>query len=71
MSYEYTVSIPAGKRAQFRALVKQLGGRVVPGPVRRSDEPNEETLRAMREVEAGIGLEPFDLKEFSAFVATL
>jgi len=71
MSYEYTVSIPAGKRAQFRAMVKQLGGRVMPKAEESRDIPNEETAQALREVKEGIGLEPFNLEEFSAYVAAL
>ena len=74
MTYEYTVNIPDGKRRQFRSMVKKMGGTVV-SPAREvadeSLEPNEETVEALREVEAGVGLEPFDLKEFESYVATL
>ena len=67
MSYEYTVSIPAGKRAQFRAMVKQLGGRVIP----KEDIPNEETIAAMKEVKSGVELETLDVESFHQFVMGL
>ena len=64
MSYEYIVKIPAGTRAKFRALVKELGGTV-------SYVPNETTQAAMKEAEAGVGLETLDVDNLLEYAASL
>ena len=72
MSYEYTVCIPADKRATFRAMVKMMGGSM--SRARKVDDvyqPNAETLAAMKEVESGADLEAFDLNGFQKMVSAL
>lgn len=72
MSYEYTVSIPANKRAAFRKFVTSLGGSLSRAKRREEgDEPNEETAKVLKEVEAGINVEPFDYEAFHAYAQSL
>ena len=72
MSYEYTVNIPAGKRAAFRKFVASLGGSVSRGrKTDAGDVTNATTLAAMREVESGVELEPFDYEAFHAYAQSL
>ena len=71
MSYEYTVNIPASKRAAFRKFVVSLGGSVSRAKRREEGyEPNEETATVLREVERGINVEPFSIEDFRALVAS-
>ena len=72
MSYEYTVSIPADKRAAFRKYVIGLGGSVSRAKKAVGMyEPNEETAKVLKEVEAGINVEPFDYEAFHAYAQSL
>lgn len=72
MSYEYTVNIPANKRAAFRKFVTSLGGSLSRAKRRdEGDEPNEETAKVLKEVEAGINVEPFDYEAFHAYAQSL
>lgn len=56
MSYEYTVSIPAGKTRKFRAMVKELGGNVS-GPHKCGLE------QALDDIKAGRVHGPFKTSE--------
>ena len=63
MSYEYTVNIPADKRATFRSMVKLMGGSLSRArKVEDAPVPNDATLVAIKEIQAGGGTrcESFD-----------
>ena len=71
MSYEYTVSIPANKRAAFRKFVTSLGGSLSRAKRRDDgDEPNEMTAKVLLEVERGVNVEPFTIEDFRSIVAS-
>jgi hypothetical protein len=40
-------------------------------PKKVIDEPNEETIQAIKDIESGAGLEPLDLDHFEEYVASL
>ena len=63
MSYEYSIRIPEGDRAIFRQWTRKMGWRVS-RPKKVMDEPNEETIQAIQDIESGVGLEPLDLDHF-------
>lgn len=70
MSYEYSRRIPEGDRAIFRQWTRKMGWRVS-RPKKVMDEPNEETIQAIKDIESGVGLEPLDLDHFEEYVASL
>ena len=47
MSYEYSIRIPEGDRAIFRQWTRKMGWRVS-RPKKVMDEPNEETIQAIK-----------------------
>lgn len=63
MSYEYSIRIPEGDRGIFRQWTRKMGWRVS-RPKKVMDEPNEETIQAIQDIESGVGLEPLDLDHF-------
>ena len=63
MSYGYSIRIPEGDRAIFRQWTRKMGWRVS-RPKKVMDEPNEETIQAIQDIESGVGLEPLDLDHF-------
>lgn len=63
MSYEYSIRIPEGDRAIFRQWTRKVGWRVS-RPKKVMDEPNVETIQAIKGIESGVGLEPLDLDHF-------
>ena len=70
MSHEYSIRIPEGDRAIFRQWTRKMGWRVS-RPKKVMDEPNEETIQAIKDIESGAGLEPLDLDHFEEYVASL
>ena len=70
MSYEYSIRIPESDRAMFRQCARKMGWGLS-RPRKVLDEPNEETLQAIRDIESGVGLEPLDLDHFEEYVASL
>lgn len=70
MSYEYSIWIPEGDRAIFRQWTRKMGWRVS-RPKKVMDEPNEETIQAIKDIESGVVLEPLDLDHFVEYVALL
>lgn len=72
MSYEYTVRIPANKRAAFRKFVASLGGSLSRARKTGNDnhEPNELTAKVLRDVEQGVNVEPFTIEDFRSLVAS-
>ena len=63
MSYEYSIRIPESDRAMFRQWARKMGWGVS-RPKKVMDEPNEETIQAIQDIESGVGLEPLDLHHF-------
>lgn len=70
MSYEYSIRIPESDRAMFRQWARKMGWGLS-RPKKVLDEPNEETLQAISDIEAGVGLEPLDLDHFKEYIASL
>ena len=70
MSYEYSIRIPESDRAMFRQWARKMGWGLS-RPKKVLDEPNEETLQAISDIESGVGLEPLDLDHFEEYVASL
>jgi len=70
MSYEYNIRIPESDRAMFRQWARKMGWGLS-RPKRVLDEPNDETVQAFKDIEAGKGLEPLDLDHFEEYVASL
>lgn len=70
MSYEYSIRIPESDRAMFRQWARKMGWGVS-RPKKVMDEPNEQTIQAIRGIETGVGLEPLDLDHFEEYVASL
>jgi hypothetical protein len=70
MSYEYSIRIPESDRALFRQWARKMGWGLS-RPKKVLDEPNEETLQAIKDIESGVGLEPLDLDHFDEYVAAL
>ncbi len=70
MSYEYSIRIPESDRAMFRQWERKMGWGLS-RPRKVLDEPNEETLQAIRDIESGVGLEPLDLDHFKEYVASM
>lgn len=70
MSYEYSIRIPESDRAMFRQWARKMGWGVS-RPKKVLDEPNEETIQAIKDIETGVGLEPLDLDHFEEYVASL
>ena len=70
MSYEYSIRVPESDRAMFRQWARKMGwGGSRPKKV--MDEPNEQTIQAIKDIETGVGLEPLDLDHFEEYVASL
>lgn len=70
ISYEYSIRIPESDRAMFRQWARKMGWGVS-RPKKVLDEPNEETIQAIKDIESGVGLEPLDLDHFEEYVASL
>lgn len=70
MSYEYNIRIPESDRAMFRQWARKMGWGLS-RPKKVLDEPNEETLQAIKDIESGEGLETLDLDHFEEYVASL
>lgn len=70
MSYEYNIRVPEGDRALFRQFARKMGWNLS-RPKKVLDEPNEKTVRAMMDIEEGVGLEPLDLDHLEEYVAAL
>ncbi len=70
MSYEYSIRIPESDRAMFRQWARKMGWGVS-RPKKVMDEPNEQTIQAIKDIETGVGLEPLDLDHFEEYVASL
>lgn len=72
MSYEYTVSVPANDRRMFRSLAKKMGWSYAPVRNKKvSYKPNSTTVKAMKEAEEGVDLQPLDADHFLDYVASL
>lgn len=70
ISYEYSIRIPESDRAMFRQWARKMGWGVS-RPKKVMDEPNEQTIQAIKDIETGVGLEPLDLDHFEEYVASL
>lgn len=70
MSYEYIIRIPEGDRALFLQFARKMGWNLS-RPKKVLDEPIKKTVRAMMDIEEGVGLEPLDLDHFEEYVAAL
>lgn len=70
MSYEYNIRIPEGDRTLFLQWARKMGWNFS-RPQKVYDEPNEDTIRAMKDIEEGVGLEPLDMENFEEYVASL
>ena len=70
MSYEYNIRVPEGDRALFRQFARKMGWSLS-RPKKLLDEPNEDTVKAMIDIETGVGLEPLDLDHLEEYVAAL
>ena len=70
MSYEYNIRVPEGDRALFLQFARKMCWNLS-RPKKVLDEPNKETIQAMMDIEAGVGLEPLDLEHLEEYVAAL